>query len=257
MAGTGEKIEMGGRNKGSFKHRKDPFPPLVSIITATFNAEKDLEQCILSVLEQDYPHFEFIIIDGGSTDGTLDIIKKYDDRIAHWISEPDNGVFDALNKGIKLAHGEWLFFLGADDRLADRNVLKRIFSKPRSSKLVYGNVRWGKAGKIYDGKYSKVKLFHQNICQQAIFYHRDLFRKLGGFDTEYCIAADWVFNMKAFGQRLTKPIFIDTIVADYSADGISTNQKDPVFSPDREKIYRQYLGKFALFRMKLRHFFRL
>ena len=106
--------------------------PLVSVITAVFNGGGTIRGCIESVLEQDYPHIEHIVIDGGSTDGTVDVLREYDNRIALWISEPDGGVFDAWNKALDLAHGEWIAFVGADDtffpgaiseylRLATRN----------------------------------------------------------------------------------------------------------------------------------------
>ena len=88
---------------------------LVSIITVTYNAEKYLEQTIRSVIAQTYPNIEYIIIDGGSTDGTIDINKKYSDRIAHWVSEPDKGIYDAMNKGIRFAHGELIGIVNASD----------------------------------------------------------------------------------------------------------------------------------------------
>ena len=91
-------------------------PPLITIITVAYNAVKDIENTILSVLNQTYPNIEYIIIDGGSTDGTLDIIKKYEDKISYWVSEPDKGIYDAMNKGIVKANGDYLFFLGADDK---------------------------------------------------------------------------------------------------------------------------------------------
>ena len=89
--------------------------PLVSIITVTFNAEADLEKCIKSVISQTYTNIEFIIIDGGSTDGTLDIIEKYKKNISYSISEKDKGIYDAWNKGVSVANGEWIAFLGSDD----------------------------------------------------------------------------------------------------------------------------------------------
>ena len=91
--------------------------PRISIITVVYNGASTLEQTILSVLKQTYSRIEYIIIDGGSKDGTVDIIKKYQDRIAYWVSEPDEGIYDAMNKGIRHASGDWIYFLGADDIL--------------------------------------------------------------------------------------------------------------------------------------------
>src|ERR1700732_3837604 len=106
------------RNNGATKQSKpadiDEFPP-VSIITAVFNGQDSIASCIQSVLRQNYPNIEHIIVDGGSTDGTVEVLRHYGGQIATWISEPDAGVYDAWNKGLKLASGHWIAFLGADD----------------------------------------------------------------------------------------------------------------------------------------------
>lgn len=254
MNPSGLKCAGGRRARGSNRLRPGTLPPPVSIVTATFNAEKDLARCIESVLEQTYAHCEFIIIDGGSTDATLDIIRSLEERIDCWISEPDRGVYDALNKGIDLARGDWIYFLGADDRLADKDVLSRVFSEPPDSRLLYGDVRWGATGRLYDGAFTPTKLFRANICQQAVFYHRELFETLGGFDLGYPLWADWVFNMQAFGHRKTRPRYLDTPVADYGTQGLSAGAADEHFLRDREQIFLECFGRLALFRIKFAHF---
>lgn len=257
MGNRKNSVEGGARAHGQTGQQSGSSLPLVSVIAATFNAEKNLEPCILSVLAQTYDNVELIIIDGGSTDGTLDILKRYDDRIDYWISEKDAGVYDALNKGIALARGEWLFFLGADDRLADEDVLNRVFSKPRHSRFIYGNVKWGDTGRLYDGKFDGSKLFHHNICQQAIFYHRDLFDIFGGFDLKYEFWADWAFNIRAFAHEASRPVFLDTVVSEYSLEGMTTRDvSDRAFRRDREAIFKESFGNLALLRIKIGHFFR-
>ena len=89
--------------------------PLISVITVSYNAVSTIEDTILSVINQTYPNIEYIIIDGGSADGTVDIIEKYVDRISYWVSEPDKGIYDAMNKGLKVANGDWAIFMGSDD----------------------------------------------------------------------------------------------------------------------------------------------
>ena len=218
--------------------------PLISIITAVFNGNSTIEETIKSVINQNYPNMEYLIIDGGSTDGTIETLKKYDDHIDYWVSAPDKGVYDAFNKGIDLARGEWLYFLGADDRFYDGDVLRRFFSKPHNSKMIYGNVIWGNTDKIYDGEFNKSRFNFQNICQQAIFYHRELFKMIGKFDLKYGISADWVFNMKVFSLKNTTPTFINAIVAFYSTEGMSNRQIDEAeaFARKRDKLFKEFFG---------------
>ena len=124
------KAEGGLRTKGYYKKSYDD-KPLVSIVTVVFNGEKYLEQTIQSVINQTYDNVEYIIIDGGSTDGTVDIIKNYEDRIDYWISEKDKGIYDAMNKGINLASGEWINFMNAGDIFYDEKVLNTIYINPK------------------------------------------------------------------------------------------------------------------------------
>lgn len=100
--------------------------PLISVVTVSYNAVSTIEQTILSVINQTYPHIEYIIIDGGSTDGTVDIIKKYADKIAYWVSEPDKGIYDAMNKGIKVATGEWINFMNSGDCLYRNDTIEKF-----------------------------------------------------------------------------------------------------------------------------------
>ena len=101
--------------------------PLISVVTVSYNAVSVIEQTIFSVINQTYPNVEYIIIDGGSTDGTVDIIKKYADKITYWVSEPDKGIYDAMNKGIELATGEWINFMNAGDSFYSFSILELIF----------------------------------------------------------------------------------------------------------------------------------
>jgi glycosyltransferase involved in cell wall biosynthesis len=246
------KREGGKRCRGILKKRADE-KPLVSIITAVYNGRATMEETIKSVISQDYPNFEYLVIDGGSTDGTVDILKKYDASIDYWVSEPDKGIYHALNKGIDLARGEWIYFLGADDRLFDDKVLQRFLAGQLSSKMVYGNVVWGRTGKLYDGEFSQWKLCRKNICQQAIFYHRDLFRMLGKFEEKYPVQADWLFNLKAFAGKDTGPLFVNAPVATYSDAGLSSVTVDMAYFKDHAKNIRKTFGvvKFVYFKCYL------
>jgi glycosyltransferase involved in cell wall biosynthesis len=247
---TTPKIEGGKRCQGIVK-KTIGDKPLVSIITAVYNGNATLDKTIKSVINQDYSQIEYLIIDGGSNDGTIETLKNFDDSIDYWVSEPDKGVYDAFNKGIDLANGEWLYFIGASDSFIDNHVLQRIFSKTYKSKLLYGDVMWGETGIVYDGKFDKIKLYNQNICQQAIFYNRELFHTIGKFDLRYPLAADWVFNIRAFAVKVSCPAYINTKVANYSLEGMSTNVWDQVFLSERDYLFKKYFGYYIYSRSRL------
>lgn len=114
------------------------YTPLVSIITVTYNAEKYLEKTIISIINQTYKNIEYIIVDGKSRDGTLDLVNKYEKHISKWISEPDEGLFDAMNKGIDLAMGDFVLFMNAGDEIYDDNTLENIFDSDEEYDVYYG-----------------------------------------------------------------------------------------------------------------------
>jgi len=112
--------------------------PIISIVTVSYNAVSTIEKTILSVINQTYPHIEYIIIDGGSTDGTVDIIKKYADKIAYWVSEPDKGLYNAMNKGVMHSTGEWLNFMNAGDVFIHKSTINNIVSCGMNSDIISG-----------------------------------------------------------------------------------------------------------------------
>jgi glycosyltransferase involved in cell wall biosynthesis len=232
----------GGRRCLGIKKVHFGEQPFVSIITAVYNGNYTIDETIKSVISQDYPNFEYIVVDGGSTDGTVETLRKYDESIDYWVSEPDKGVYDALNKGIVLAQGEWLYFIGADDRFKDKQVVSRMIGKHPQSRLLYGNVYAELLKTNYDGEFSKYKLCLKNICQQAIFYHKKLFDDLGNFNTKYKLFADWEFNIRCFANKNTNPIFVDSTVAYYSSTGLSSKYIDEKFEQDKLSIIKNILG---------------
>jgi len=170
--------------------------PKISVITVSFNAVKEIEKTILSVLNQTYDNIEYIIIDGGSTDGTVDIIKKYADRLAYWVSEPDGGIYFGMNKGIKVATGEWINFMNAGDTFYDRNVIKDTFAQKYGAKIkiIYGKVY----KKMADGSLTLLKsksVSYMNryipFCHQAEFI-KNYNKSEVSFQTEkYKLCADY------------------------------------------------------------------
>ena len=124
--------------------------PLISVITVSYNAVSTIEDTILSVINQTYTNIEYIIIDGGSADGTVGIIEKYVDRISYWVSEPDKGIYDAMNKGLKVANGDWAIFMGSDDVFFNNKVIMLVIERILiPDNIYYGNVILKTSHKLY------------------------------------------------------------------------------------------------------------
>lgn len=215
--------------------------PNISIITVCFNAEKTIEATILSVINQKYSKHEFIIIDGKSPDATLNTVNRYSEHINVIISEPDNGIYDAMNKGIKLAKGDWIYFLGADDQLFDSNILESVSTVLTSTKaaIVYGNVLKTPSQITYDGRFNAFKMIYKNICHQAIFYNKSVFDKMGLFDTKYSINADWEFNFKCLLSNQIKFQYIPFTIAYFNEEGASGNIEDKAYEIRRKDFIQQ------------------
>ncbi len=208
-------------------------PPLVSIIIPVLNGATTLRQCLNSIKEQDYPKLELIVIDGGSTDATVDILRENNDQITQWNSEPDDGVYDAMNKGIKVTSGDWVYFLGADDVLL--NGFSRIIESFREHNTIYyGDVIMPVRNRLYDGRFSAYKLACRNICHQSAFYPRAVLDK-HTFNLKYTGLADYELNMRCFGDPDIRFEYIPETVARFQDNrGISQMRPDTIF--DQEKL---------------------
>lgn len=214
---------------------------LFSIITPTYNCGAKIERTINSVLTQSEDLFDFHIIDGASTDATLRTIENYGDKI-NLISERDLGVYDAMNKGIELASGKYLYFLGAGDSLR-ADVLRKIekMMPDESLSFVYGNVYWMDGAIIYSGEFDKLRLKTHNICHQAIFYERTIFDVIGKFELRFKVLADYVFNIKCFGDERVHKKYIDYVIANFEGGGLSAKQKDVALLNEHAQLIKDYL----------------
>lgn len=231
--------------------------PKVTVITPSFDSAETIEACILSVAGQSYPHKEHLIIDNESSDRTLEIVRKHaakhpDIRI---VSEKDKGIYDAMNKGIGLSEGEWVYFLGSDDTLFNDRVLEDIFTGgvADDTDVIYGNVQWGADGGTYDGEFSCAKLMSKNICHQAIFFRKELFERYGRFDLRYKALADWAHNIGWFGNDAVRRAYLDITIATYNPNGFSANYHDSAFFEDLGEMVRQNFSElhYELFETRL------
>ncbi|TZF86449.1 glycosyltransferase (plasmid) [Pedobacter sp. BS3] len=203
--------------------------PLVTIITAVYNAEDTLEKSIVSVLTQTYKKIQYIIIDGGSTDGTVDIIKKYESSIFYWESEKDLGIYDAWNKGLKRAEGNWIAFLGADDRYLPKAIdsyIQRI-ADIDNSLLEYISSRvclidnngkpLGLIGERYDWKRFQI---YMNVAHVGSLHSKNFFLKYGDFNTSFKIVGDYEMLLRA--NSSLNAGFLDEITAEMRVGGVSS-----------------------------------
>ena len=202
--------------------------PKVSIITVVYNGIEFLEETIKSVIAQTYPNIEYIIVDGGSKDGTLDIIKKYEAHITKWISEPDKGIYDAKNKGIDLATGDWQNFLNAGDSFVSNDVLEKIFTTNLENiTLVYGDIiairENGQKLNV-----NAIELKDDNsikkgmkVCHQAIFYNKNIMIK---YDDKLRLKSEWKHLIEITRKENFSPKKFNFPIVYYSVGGLGAQQ---------------------------------
>lgn len=241
--------------------------PYLSIIIPTLNSAKTLSITLESILQQSFQDFEILIIDGVSSDSTIEIAQSYHDDRIKIFSEKDKSIYDAMNKGIDLARGEWLYFLGSDDSVYDNSVFKSIFSNSENFgfDVLYGNVVSPIFEGKYDGRFDLEKLFKKNICHQAIFFRKRVFDLTGSFNSNYKIFADWDNNFKWFLNPSIKNKHIDNVVAIFAAGGSSSICNDDIYEAEKEinflKVSKGRIGqklkekalKIALYKLYKRH----
>lgn len=219
----------------------------LSIITVNLNNITGLEKTIKSVLAQEYRALEYIIIDGGSTDGSVEVINKYSGHISYWLSERDSGIYQAMNKGIRAATGEYLLFLNSGDTLSSPNVLRALINAADTrAELIYGNVeRMFKNGARdilkMPAALSLVHLVNATLSHQATLVKRALFEKYGFYDESLQIMADWAFFLKVI-QAGASSQYVDINVAVYSMDGLSSRLTSrAIIRRERQAVLRQLM----------------
>lgn len=223
----------------------------ISIITVCKNAEDAIERTLFSVVSQNCfnENIEYIVVDGASTDKTVDIIKQYADKYPiKWISEPDSGIYNAMNKGIKLASGDYLLFLNAGDYLIHYNVIKLLMDTLECGKydVIYGNelIVTPFSGECFIKDESILDLdayfFYQNaLPHQAMFYKRDLFDKFGGYEEKFRVVSDNLLNKKLICDKKVSIKHVDFIVSVFMKDGISSTN-DKLDSQERKIFQKNY-----------------
>lgn len=218
----------GGMRHRGFVAGNDPKHPLVTVITAVFNGRQHLTGCLESVLQQDYPNIEHIVIDGGSTDGTVDLLRRFDDRVALWKSEPDRGIYEAWNKGLAEALGHWICFLGADDEFLPGAVsaYMALAEKHPEAEYLSSQIRWVHPSGYVNPAHGRPwtwRGFARCMCVAHVgsMHRRSLYDRLGVYDTSYRSAADYELLLRARDQLRTA--YMPVATAMMRAGGLSDN----------------------------------
>ena len=216
----------------------------LSSITINFNDCEGLDKTIQSVIKQTYKDFEYIVIDGASTDGSVDVIKKYADRLTHWVSEPDTGIYNAMNKGTRLAQGEYCLYLNSGDFLAADDVLEKAFSHNFTEDIVSCNCL------DFDEKYEWLKVPPSNVSlftfmggslpHPTSFIKRELLNRLGGYNESYRIMSDWCFFLEAVVIQNCSYKTLDLLLSKFNCFGISSTSS----AVETEKAWEYIRNRF-------------
>lgn len=226
----------------------------LSIITINLNNAQGLQATIESVLSQSFLDYEFIIIDGGSTDSSVDIIKQNSDKIHYWVSEKDRGLYNAMNKGIMKAQGEYCYFLNSGDYFVNEKVLSEIFNNsPTDSSFICGNFITDKKGKlkkysdyrIRDWQFSLYEIFSGFLAHQAFFIKKNMFDKYGLYDERFRIMSDWKLFFIAIGINNEQVTYRDVDISIYDMDGISSRIGGEVIYNEKVQIAKEELSPYV------------
>lgn len=213
----------------------------LSIITVNLNNLEGLRKTIESVCSQSFASYEYIVIDGGSTDGSKEYIRQNARRFSHWVSEPDYGIYYAMNKGIDLASGDYCLFLNSGDYLVNPQVLERFFSSNPEEAILYGNLETSRGFRTYSPQLSYYTFFHGTITHQAVFIKRELFERYGKYNESLSIVADWEFFIKALIGGGCSYRYINETVCWYDVTGISSVSKyQAELASQRERVLKEY-----------------
>ncbi len=222
-----------------------PEKPLISIITVNLNDLEGLKRTMTSVFEQTWQEFEYIVIDGGSTDGSKEYLETHRDKIDFWVSEKDSGIYNAMNKGIKVATGEYFLFLNSGDILNCQTVLGRNIDALGHHDLIYFNL------KVIDGEKNYIKRYPKKLSlsyflrdtlpHPATFIKASLFSRIGFFDENYLIVSDWIFFLLAIFKYNCSYFKIEEVFSDFNLDGFSSMPENKeLIQAEKKKIIEEH-----------------
>lgn len=221
----------------------------ISVITINLNDKSGLKQTIESIICQTFSDYELIVIDGNSADGSIDVIREYEDKITYWVSEPDKGIYNAMNKGIRQAKGEYYYFLNSGDRLISKHVFANIFANNADCSFICGNFTTELHGVLkkeepYKGRnwqFSLYDIYSGDLCHQAFLIKADNFDKYGLYDEHLRISADWKLFFVAIGIHHEPVLYKDVDMVIYNMEGLSSTIGGKAISAERRRVVHDIL----------------
>ncbi len=222
---------------------------LITIITINYNDVEGLKKTMTSVLMQTFANIEYIMIDGGSKDGSKEYIETHKESLAYWVSEPDSGIYNAMNKGIDNATGEYILFLNSGDYLIDSTTIESFVSINPVEDIVYGKIKWKKGIEIWDDNFSSTITFKYfskaSLPHQGSFIKRKLFKEIGNYDEKLKIVSDWKFFVLAIYKYNCSFRRFDLFISVCNRDGLSCLPESwPVILKEREITLKTYFPAF-------------
>ncbi len=217
----------------------------ISVITINYNDLEGLIKTVNSVVAQTFKNVEFILVDGASTDGSAEYVKSNASHFTYWVSEPDSGIYNAMNKAIKMATGDYLIFMNSGDYFYNQNVLSEIADSLFGADIIYGRSIREHQNKKTEWPYifdvDKGDLYKYSLHHQSMFFKRELFEKYGGYNEEYKIVADWEFCLRMYLQTESKFKRIDNFISVFNLDGVSQSEKGARLDFEERNIVRDKL----------------
>ncbi|MCB9360303.1 MAG: glycosyltransferase [Flavobacteriales bacterium] len=221
--------------------------PHISIITINYNDKVGLERTIKSIINQTFRGFEYIVIDGNSSDGSKEVIERYKDKIDVWVSEPDKGIYNAMNKGIRKAKGEYLLFINSGDELYDANVLEENINTIHTEDLIYFNLLqvFENRSNVHEfpSKIDYNTFINGTIGHPTTFIKRNLFNSIGLYDESLTIVADWKFFSQAVINHHCSLKQVKSILSKFYMDGISSVNSDKT-NAEKQKVLEECFSEY-------------
>lgn len=234
---------------------------LLTIITTNLSNLQGLQKTFASVFSQTFTDFEYIVIDGGSTDGSVDLIKKNQSKFFYWQSQKDGGIYQALNQGIKQAKGEYVLFLHSGDYLLDSEALNRVFMTQPDVDIIYADAKRlnldTKQVELYSQPDQLTKLFfyRYSLCHQSMFFKRELFKEFGFYREDLKIVADWALNLKLFLSQKCTWRHLATPIVYFDQSGISSTNL-ALLNQERDQVLQELLSPKELEQLQRQFSFR-